>query len=198
MIKKAIVLTTLILITLFSTSVFAQKRRPISRDKTAAPPPAAKDAEPALVPQYEAASGNSPNRVTLSWSFVGDPKGAQFIKMYVSYVYDDHWWQVGRLNEVAITFGMNPKTRVCADECQFIVNIDGTPLKVAGNGSAALLNDGSTSETVGVWMRPEAFKKFAEAKTISIQVGSVNFNLTAQQMEGLRQMLPFLRIRSLP
>jgi hypothetical protein len=47
-------------------------------------------------------------------------------------------------------------------------------------------------------MRPEVFKTIAEAKEISVQIGSVSFNLTKQQMDGLRQMPPFLKIRRLP
>jgi len=118
--------------------------------------------------------------------------------MYVRYVYDDYWWQIARLNEVSIAFGMNPNKRVCADKCHFVIKVDGQAVEVSGDGSASSLADGSISETVSVWMRPEAFQKIALAKKISGEVGSVSFDLTEQQMEGLRQMLPFLRIRKLP
>jgi len=198
--KKTLAIATLILIIPFTISVSAQKRRPIRPNTTTKPPEArvARNPAPPLIPQYEAASGNNPNRVILPSSFVGNRKGAQFIKMYVRYIYDNYWHRIGRLNNVSIMFGMNPKSRVCADKCQFIMNIDGKEVKVYGDGKASLLADGSFSETATVWMRPEVFKTIAEAKEISVQIGSVSFNLTEQQMEGLRQMLPFLKIRRLP
>jgi len=118
--------------------------------------------------------------------------------MYARYVYDEYWYRIGRQNNVGITFGMNPKSRVCADECQFIMNIDGQEVKVNGSGMASILDNGSVSETTTVWVRPEVFKTIAEAKEISVQIGSVSFNLTKQQLDGLRQLIPFLRFRSLP
>jgi hypothetical protein len=93
---------------------------------------------------------------------------------------------------------MSPESRVCSDECHYSMNLDGKEIKVVGTGSVKTLNDGSLSEMVIVWMRPQSFKKIAEAKEISVQINSVSFNLTEQQMEGLRQMVPFLRYRLLP
>jgi hypothetical protein len=197
MMKKALAIGALFLSILFTISVSAQKRRPIRPNTTTKSPEAraARNPAPPLIPQYEAASGNNPNRVILPSSFVGNPKGATFIKMYVRYIYDNYWHQIGHLNNVSIMFGMNPKNRVCADECQFTMNIDGKEVKVNGEGSASFLASGTFIETATVWMRPEVFKTIAEAKEISVQIGSVSFNLTGQQMEGLRQMLPFLKIR---
>jgi hypothetical protein len=113
MLKKVQVLTTVILMIFSTAAVSAQKRQPNRRNTRTQSPkapntttqspnaPVANIPDPPLIPTYEAASKNNPNRVILPVSDVGNPKGAKLIRMFVRYAYDNNWKEIGHLNEVA-------------------------------------------------------------------------------------------------
>lgn len=197
MVRKSLLLVTLILIILFTVSAFAQKRRSTTKPHQR-PNSVAEKTDPPPVPKYEPARGNEPNRVSLPWSFVGNPKSAKSIKMHVRYIYDDRWHEIGHLNDVAMIIGMEVVSRVCADVCRFTIIIDGESIQFNGEDKYRVLDNNSKSEVLSIWLAPERFKKMAESKEISFKINDVSFNLTTKQMKGLKEMTPFLKIRYKP
>lgn len=204
----------LILLALSSAvPVGAQKRGSQRSAKPPAPPPAAgakKASRPAsrpgrahpvkppllpLVPEYTYDEHSGLSRVILDWSPVEEQTGANNVRFYIRYVYAKDWMQIGALNEVAFGFAVNSPHRICPDECRYTLIIDDYEQPVGATSQATNMGDGSINETILKWMPPKVFKKITEAKRLQVKVGAVTFRLSDRQIEGMRQVVPFLRFR---
>jgi hypothetical protein len=152
-----------------------------------------------LTPQYEYDSVTGITRVILPSSPVEGASGASFVGFSAKYAYDSEWRYAGTMNEVLLFFGMVARGQVCPGECQLTLTVDGerASFEVEAQGEP---DDGSgtRSQAVSFWLKPQAFRRLANARSISAQVGGVSFRLTERQMEGMRQMLPFLKERFFP
>lgn len=120
------------------------------------------------------------------------------MKFMVNYAYDGEWWYANHLNDVSFLFGMLTKERVCGESCELTLILDGYRWRRTVEGNATPLSDGYMSETISFWMRPEVFQRIAAAKKIEVEIGRVTCQLTEAQLTGMRQIVPYLKIRLLP
>ncbi len=153
---------------------------------------------PPLMPQYEHDQFSGITRVNLPLSPVEGATGASNIQFGSRYAYAKEWRSIGTMNEVMLLFGMTARGEVCPRRCQLMLTVDGERSNFEVEVQSKPAGNGVLSQTVSFWLKPQAFRRLAAARNIDVQVGSVTFRLTDRQMEGLRQMLPFLKERLLP
>lgn len=150
-----------------------------------------------LTPQYEYDNFTGVTRVSLPLSPVEGASGASNVEFGARYAYDKEWRNAGAMNEVMLFFGMAARERVCPVRCQLTLTADGEresfeiELQSQPNGD-------TLGQTASVWLKPQAFRRLAAASRVEVQIGGVTFRLTVRQMEGLRQMVPFLKERLIP
>jgi hypothetical protein len=169
----------------------------LARVTTSADGPRSQQASP-LAPQYEYDSFSGVTRVSLPRSQVEGARGAAFVEFGVRYAYDKEWRYAGTMNEVMLFFGMTAQGQVCPGRCQLTLTVDGERSSFEVEVQSKPADGGARSQTISFWLKPQAFKRLATARSIGVQVGGVIFHLTARQMEGMRQMIPFLKERALP
>jgi hypothetical protein len=150
-----------------------------------------------LIPKYEYDNFTGVTRVSLPPSPVEGASGATFIKFGARYAYDREWRNVGTMNEVMLFFGMAAREQVCPGRCQLTLTADGerSSFEVEVQSQP---NGDTLGQTASLWLKPQAFRRLAGASRVEVQIGEVTFRLTARQMEGLRQMIPFLKERLIP
>jgi hypothetical protein len=153
---------------------------------------------PPLTPQYEYDQFSGVTRVNLPLSPVDGERGASNIQFGSRYAYAKEWPYAGTMNEVMLLFGMTARGEVCPRRCQLALTVDGERFNFEVEGQSKPASNGTISQTVSFWLKPQAFRRLAAARDVDVQVGSVAFSLTERQMAGLRQMLPFLKERMLP
>ena len=151
-----------------------------------------------LTPQYEYDSVTGVTRVILPLSPVEGASGASFVGFSAKYAYDSEWRYAGTMNEVLLFFGMAARGQVCPGECQLTLTVDGERASFEVEVQSEPDDGGIHGQAVSFWLKPQAFRRLANARSISVQVGGVSFRLTARQMEGMRQMLPYLKERFFP
>jgi hypothetical protein len=151
-----------------------------------------------LTPQYEYDSFTGVTRVILPLSPVEGASGASFVEFSAKYAYDKEWRYAGTMNEVMLFFGMAARGQVCPGRCQLTLTVDGerSSFEVEVQGEPG--DGGARGQTMSFWLKPQGFRRLAAARSISVQVGGVTFRLTARQMEGMREMIPFLKERFFP
>ena len=153
---------------------------------------------PPLVPQYEYDQFSGVTRVNLPLSPAEGATGASNIQFSSRYAYAKEWRSAGTMNEVMLLFGMTARGEVCPGRCQLTLTVDGERSSFEVELQSKPAGNGVLSQTVSFWLKPQSFRRLAAARNVDVEVGSVAFRLTARQMEGLRQMLPFLKERLLP
>jgi hypothetical protein len=150
-----------------------------------------------LAPQYEYDNFTGVTRVSLPLSPVEGASGASNVEFGARYAYAKEWRNAGTMNEVMLFFGMAAREQVCPGRCQLTLTADGeresfeVELQSQTNGD-------TLGQTASLWLKPQAFRRLASASRIEVQIGGVAFRLTARQMEGLRQMVPFLKEGLIP
>lgn len=199
-----------LILTLFVvTPISAQKRSSRQRERQPARPVASRKANtPAtrprlaqplkplpLVPEYEYEQNTGITRVLLNWSPVEEQSGANNVRFYVRYVYAKDWMQFGTQNDVLLGFAINTPKGVCSEDCVYTLFVDDYEQPVRATSQATKMADGTINETITRWMPPKVFKKITEAQKIRARIGSVTLRLSDSQIEGMRQMVPFLRFR---
>jgi hypothetical protein len=153
---------------------------------------------PPLTPQYEHDPASGVTRVSLPLSLVEGASGASSVEFGARYAYDKEWRYAGTMNEVMIFFGMKMKRQICSGRCQLTLTTGGERSSFEVEVQPKLASDGTASQTISFWLKPQAFKKLAAASSVEIQIGDVSFHLSARQVTGMRQMIPFLKERLLP
>lgn len=154
--------------------------------------------QPPLMPRYEHDQFSGVTRVNLPLSPVEGATGASNIQFGSRYAYAKEWRSAGTMNEVLILFGMTAGGEVCPRRCQLTLTVNGERSSFEVEVQSKPAGNGALSQTISFWLRPQAFRRLATASNVDVQVGSVTFRLTDRQMDGLRQMLPFLKERLLP
>jgi hypothetical protein len=152
---------------------------------------------PLLIPKYEYDNFTGVTRVSLPLSPVEGASGATNIEFGARYDYDKEWRNAGTMNEVMLFFGMAAREQVCPGRCQLTLTADGERESYEVEVQSQPNGD-TLGQTASVWLKPQAFRRLAGASRVEVQIGDVRFRLTARQMEGLRQMLPFLKERLIP
>jgi len=148
-----------------------------------------------LVPEYEYDQYSGTSRVDLKGSPVEEQSGASDVRLFVRYVYAKDWMQIGTQNDVLVAFSINVQKRVCTDDCMYTLILDGYEQPVRAASSVTQMGDGTINEFISKWMSPKVFKKITEAQTIQVKVGGVRFRLSDRQIDGMRQIVSFLRFR---
>jgi hypothetical protein len=153
---------------------------------------------PPLMPQYAYDQFSGVTRVNLPLSPVEGATGASNIQFGSRYAYAKEWRSAGTMNEVMFLFGMTARGEVCPRRCQLTLTVDGERSSFEVEVQSKPAGNGVLSQTVSFWLKPQSFRRLAAARNVDVHVGSVTFRLTDRQMDGLRQMLPFLKERILP
>ena len=176
----------------------AQRRKSRVRKKSPSQPASVRLEEP-LVPQYEYDRDRGISRVFLGWSSVEgiSVEGAD-IRFTVRYVHDDEWRYVGHLNDVMLYFMITAKNPVCSGMCTVALTLDGERQASTIKSTSTPKGNGVFEQQIINQIRPEAFKTLAAGKMLEVEIGTIKFRLTKQQMEGMRQMIPFIKVRALP
>lgn len=152
---------------------------------------------PPLIPEYEYDNFTGVTRVSLPLSPVEGASGASNVEFGARYAYDKEWRNAGTMNEVMLFFGMAAREQVCPGRCQLTLTADGERESFEVEVQSQPNGD-TLGQTASVWLKPQAFRRLASASRIEVQIGGVAFRLTARQMEGVRQMVPFLKERLIP
>lgn len=150
-----------------------------------------------LTPKYEYDNFTGVTRVSLPLSPVEGASGASHVEFGARYAYDKEWRNAGTMNEVMLFFGMAAREQVYPGRCQLTLTADGDRESFEVEVQSQPNGD-TLGQTASVWLKPQAFRRLAAASRIEVQIGGVAFRLTARQMEGLRQMIPFLKERLIP
>lgn len=179
-------------------AVEAQRRRPRSTKKSPSQPVSVVLEEP-LFPRYEYDRDRGINRVFLGWSSVEriSEEGAD-VKFTVRYLYDDEWRQIGHLNDVMLYFMLTARNRVCSGMCTVAIILDGERKVSTIRSTSTAKGNGLFEQEIINQIRPEAFKTLAAGTALEVEIGTIKFRLTKHQMEAMRQMVPFLKVRALP
>ena len=192
------VFALLIVTFLCTDSIEAQRRKPRSAKKAPSQPASVRFEEP-IVPRYEYDRDRGISRVFLGWSSVeGISVAGADIKFTVRYVHDDEWRYVGHLNDVMLYFMITAKNPVCSGVCTVALTLDGERQASTLNSSSIPKGNGLFEQQIINQIRPEAFKTLAAGKILEVEIGTIKFRLTKQQMEAMRQMIPFMKVRALP
>jgi hypothetical protein len=179
-------------------TVEAQRRRPRSTKKSSSQPASVALEEP-LVPQYEYDRDRGINRVFLGWSSVeGISEEGADVKFTVRYLYDDEWRYIGHLNDVMLYFMITAKNPVCSEVCTVALTLDGERKVGTINSTSTPKGNGIFEQQIINQIRPEAFKTLASGKVLEVEIGTIKFRLTKRQMEAMRQMITFIKVRALP
>jgi hypothetical protein len=179
-------------------TVEAQRRRPRST-KPSPNPPANVVLDERLIPRYEYDRGEGITRVFLGWSSVEgiSEKGAD-VRFTVRYLHDDEWRYIGHLNDVMIYFMIIAKNPVCSGVCTVALTLDGLRKESTIKSTSTPKANGIFEQQIINQIRPEAFKTLAAGKALEVEIGTIKFRLTKHQMEAMRQMIPFMKVRALP
>jgi hypothetical protein len=153
---------------------------------------------PPLMPQYQYDQFSGVTRVNLPLSPIEGATGASNIQFGSRYAYAREWRSACTMNEVLLLFGMTARGEVCPRRCQLSLTVDGERFNFEVEGQSKPASNGVLSQTVSFWLKPQSFRRLAAGRNVDVQVGSVTFRLTDRQMDGLRQMLPFLKERMFP